>query len=85
MSANPEAAPSPVRKRGGMDQKIPREAVIPTRAIDKPTSEIPREGKRTAIASPTAPTRQVQARLPIRFPLRSTAVPQITVPTQPNR
>src|SRR6516164_2979057 len=54
MKASPAAAPMPVRKRGGIDQKMPRADVMPMSAIDKPTMPSTSESNAIENTSPAA-------------------------------
>src|SRR5450432_2700970 len=72
MKASPAAAPTPLRNRVGIGQKIARADVMPTSATVNAVSPKMRLPVITDAARPIMPTAHAMVRLPIFLPVRST-------------
>src|SRR5712691_7899401 len=82
MKAKPAAAPTPLRNRVGIGQKIARAEVMPTSATVSAVSATKRLPDTTEAASPTIPTAHAMVRLPIFLPVRSTCQDHHSMPAE---
>src|SRR5215831_621571 len=81
MNASPAAAPTPLRKRVGIGQKIARAEVMPTSATviaESPRNRLP---VATEAARPAIPTKRAVVSWPIFLPVRSTCQDHHSMPT----
>src|SRR5258708_12981477 len=84
MNASPAAAPTPLRKRVGIGQKMARADVMPTSATVMAESPRNRLPVVTEAARPTIPTASAVVRLPIFLPVRSTCQDHHNMPPEAN-
>src|SRR5215471_21215350 len=82
MKASPAAAPTPLRKRVGIGQKIARAEVMPTSATVIAESPRKRLPVVTEAARPAIPTARAMVRLPIFLPVRSTRQDHHNMPAE---